>query len=74
MSGAMTAHTATNKVIGARVLTPNGIGVIKDIEHYSRVDGGINRYGVELKQNPFFYPVAYYWPHEVSALAKAGAA
>lgn len=65
-----TAHTATPKSIGSVVFTPNGKGIIKDIEHYSRIEGGINRYGIELEQSPFFYPIAYYWPHEVSALAK----
>lgn len=51
--------------LGDRVTTEHGDGAIIDVEHYSRIDGGINRYGVELDSNPFFYPVAYYWPKEI---------
>lgn len=54
---------------GDRVQTPHGPGTVEDIEHYSRIDGGTNRYGVRLDKTPFFYAVAYYWPTEVQAAA-----
>ncbi len=49
-----------------RVNTPDGPGTVTDIEHYNRLDGGTNRYGVTLDVARFFYPVAYYWPKELS--------
>lgn len=51
--------------LGDRVTTEHGDGTVVDIEHYSRIDGGINRYGVQLDSSPFFYAVAYYWPKEI---------
>lgn len=48
-----------------KVTTPDGEGIIVDIEHYSRLEGGINRYGVKLAKSPYFYEVAYYWPKEI---------
>jgi hypothetical protein len=53
--------------VGDKVQTPHGAGEIVDIEHYNRIDGGTNRYGVKLERSPFFYDVAYYWPKEVTA-------
>lgn len=50
-----------------RVSTPDGPGTIEHIEHYSRLDGGTNRYGVRLDTSPYSYPVAYYWPNEIVA-------
>lgn len=47
---------------GDRVITPNGPGVIEDIEPWS----AHNRYGVKLDKNPFWYPIAYYFKHEVT--------
>jgi hypothetical protein len=55
--------------IGDEVNTLNGRGRIEAIEHYSRIDGGTNRYGVRLDKSPFSYPVAYYWPKDVLAAA-----
>lgn len=50
-----------------RVNTPDGPGTITDVEHYNRLEGGTNRYGVTLDTARFFYPVAYYWPKELSS-------
>ena len=55
--------------IGDRVDTEHGPGEIVDVEHYSRINGGINRYGVKLDSSPFFYPVAYYWPAEIRSIS-----
>lgn len=49
---------------GDRVETPQGKGTIVDAEAYSRIDD--KRYGIKLDDNPFFYPVAYYWTHEIT--------
>ena len=51
--------------IGQEVFTPFGTGAIIDIEHYSRIDGGTNRYVVEVdsKQAPY-NPMAF-WPDEI---------
>jgi hypothetical protein len=49
---------------GDIVNTPNGKGVIVDTEEYSRI--GSNRYGVKLENNPFWYPVAYYFTNEIT--------
>lgn len=56
--------------IGQRVSTPHGPGVIEHIEHFSRIDGGTNRYGVRLVASPFSFPVAAYWPKEVQAVVR----
>ncbi len=53
-------------IIGDSVKTIHGSGIICNIEYYSRVEGGINRYGVKLEESPFFYPIAYFWPKELS--------
>lgn len=49
------------------VVTPYGIGEIVDIEHYNRLDGGTNRYGVKLENNPFSYSPVYFWPKELQS-------
>ena len=46
-----------------KVMTPDGEGVIVDIERYSRLRA--NRYGVKLTKSPYFYEVAYYWREEI---------
>jgi hypothetical protein len=51
--------------IGSAVETKDGKGKIVDIEFYNRLNGGINRYGVELDVKKYDYPVAYYWPGEI---------
>lgn len=55
---------------GARVWTKHGSGVVVGSEFYSRNAGGTYRYGVELKDNPFPYPVAYYWDYEIREILK----
>jgi hypothetical protein len=52
--------------IGRRVTTEYGAGEVVDIEHYSRIDGGVYRYGVRLDRQRFFYPVAYFWREEIT--------
>lgn len=48
--------------INDRIITPNGIGIIKEIEEYSRLCKKLNkRYGVELENNPFNYSPAFYF-------------
>lgn len=52
--------------IGEVVTTKEfGCGVIVAIEHYSRIDGGTNRYGLHLENNPFLYEDVFFWPHEL---------
>lgn len=51
---------------GQRVNTPHGYGVVRDVEHYSRIEGGTCRVGVELDLSPFYYRTAYYWPKEIT--------
>jgi hypothetical protein len=41
--------------VGQRVNTAYGAGKVVGGERYSRIDGGINRFAVELDGNPFFY-------------------
>lgn len=53
--------------IGDRVTTPDGQGVIAATEFYSRLSGGIFRYGVKLDIQRYFYPIAYYWHEELSS-------
>lgn len=56
--------------IGEVVTTKEfGRGVIVAIEHYSRVDGGTNRYGLRLDNNPFLYDDVFFWPHELQSEA-----
>ncbi len=43
-----------------KVKTPHGEGVIVDIEDFKT-----KRYGVELKDNPFSFPIAYYFKDEL---------
>lgn len=54
--------------LGDRVVTKYGEGVVVDSEFYSRVDGGITRWGLKLDANPFEHAVAYFWPDEISPL------
>lgn len=52
--------------VGQRVITPNGLGVVSDIEFYNRLNSGTYRYGVTLDHNAFSFPVAYFFDDEVS--------
>ena len=58
--------------VGDRVVTKrHGAGVIVRIDHYSRVNGGTNQYGIELDdKDQFFYSPAYFWPNELEAESK----
>lgn len=51
--------------INDRVVTVDGKGLIVDIEFYSRIEGGINRYGVKLDIQKYSYPVSYYFPNHI---------
>lgn len=52
--------------INDKIMTPNGAGIIINIEHYSRLGKGYNkRYGVELEINPFDYSPVYYFEKEI---------
>lgn len=51
--------------VGRRVKTAYGAGKVVGGEHYSRIDGGINRFAVELERNPFSYSPVYFWPSEI---------
>ena len=57
--------------IGDRVVTLHGNGEVVNIEHFSRIDGGTNRYGVKLDKSPFSFDVAGYWPNEITASSLA---
>lgn len=50
--------------IGDRITTPQGEGNIVDLEIYSRMNNA-KRWGIELDNNPFAFPVAYYWEEEL---------
>ena len=50
--------------IGDRVKTEHGEGEIVDIESFDKGD----RYGVKLDNNPFTFPVAYYFKNEIMAV------
>lgn len=52
-------------MVGERVETPDGTGLVVDVEHYSRIGGGIDRWGVRLDVKRYDYDVAYYWPNEL---------
>lgn len=49
---------------GKRVETPQGEGIVVDVE-CRKLYSEKMRIGVKLDNNPFFYPVAYYWPSEI---------
>jgi len=49
---------------GDIVTTPHGKGVIVDFEKFRLTD----RVGVKLDQNPFSFPVAYFFTHEIKLL------
>lgn len=51
--------------VGLRVNTAYGAGRVVGGAHYSRIDGGINRFAVELDCNPFSYSPVYFWPSEI---------
>lgn len=51
--------------MGANVTTPHGPGTVVNVTHYNRLHGGMNRYGVELFNNPFSYSPVYYFEDEV---------
>lgn len=57
--------------MGQRVHTEHGAGRVVAIESYNRISGGTFRFGVALDVNPFFYPVAYFWPDELSTSTKS---
>lgn len=46
---------------GDKVITPHGDGVIVDVEKYNN----LKRYGIQLENNPFSFPVAYYFKEDV---------
>lgn len=46
--------------LNKRVKTSKGMGKIVDIEQFR----DLRRYGVELDENPFSFPVAYFPKHE----------
>jgi len=50
--------------IGDRVKTPDGEGVIKDIQEYK----GFKRYGIKLDNNPFNFSPVYYNKPEVELI------
>lgn len=53
---------------GMRVNTKYGAGTVVAFEHYSRIDGGITRYGIKLDNNPFSYEPAYFWHYELQQI------
>jgi hypothetical protein len=54
--------------IGQPLITIDGPGILEAIEHYNRIDGGTDRFGVRLETQKYAYPVSYYWPHEIVRL------
>jgi hypothetical protein len=52
--------------IGDRVITEDGEGVIVAEEFYSRLNGGMYRFGIQLDVQRFLYPVAFYFQDEIS--------
>ena len=50
---------------GQKVETPHGLGAIQDIENCYR----LKRYGVKLENNPFSFPIAYYFKHELKLIS-----
>lgn len=51
--------------IGDEVKTQDGKGVIFEVEFYSRINGGVNRFGIKLDFNRYFYPIVYYFEDEL---------
>lgn len=47
---------------GDKVKTPDGEGVVVDTEEFYN----IKRYGIRLENNPFTFPVAYYFRKEIN--------
>ncbi|MCI2811306.1 hypothetical protein [Eoetvoesiella caeni] len=52
--------------IGDHCNTRYGAGEIVHIEHFSRINGGLNRYGLKLVNNPFKFEPVYFFPEELS--------
>jgi hypothetical protein len=48
--------------IGDRITTPDGVGVVLEMEKYSEATN--NRYGIKLDTNPYTFPIAFYFHHE----------
>ncbi len=46
---------------GDQVTTPHGEGVIVDIENFDKA----KRFGVKLENNPFTFPIAYYFEKDI---------
>ena len=51
--------------IGDRVKTKDGEGIIVDVEHYNRLNGGINRWGIKLDVDRYSHPTVYYFENEI---------
>jgi hypothetical protein len=49
---------------GTGVKTKHGEGLIVDIEKHDKA----NRYGVKLDDNPFTFPIAYYFEKEITLI------
>ena len=56
--------------IGDRITTPDGVGVVSEMEKYS--DAKFNRYGVRLYENPYSFPVSFYFHQDVKKVCKCG--
>lgn len=48
---------------GDQVTTPHGKGIIVDFEKHRLYE----RVGVKLENNPFSFPIAYYFKNEINA-------
>jgi hypothetical protein len=51
--------------VGQRVNTAYGAGKVVGGERYSRIDGGINRFAVELDRKSLLLFPVYFWPSEI---------
>lgn len=49
---------------GNTVTTPHGKGIIVDLEKFRLTE----RVGVKLDQNPFRFPIAYFFKHEIKEI------
>lgn len=47
--------------IGAKVITPHGLGIIVQEEVFRTCE----RWGVKLDINPFSFPIAFYFKNEI---------
>lgn len=50
--------------IGDEIFTPNGKGEVAGFEKYSKTEN--NRVGIILENNPFNFPVAFYFLNEIT--------